>query len=348
MPTTLLSQLRDRVVIDVDSMDPDVARRHTKEARFCDMTSNQAIALGEILKAKDSETNQASQVLKAAVQTVKAVNAGVAFGPDQLNDMADVMTALFAKDVLPNLSSEGHVHAQTLPSLAKSTEGTIAHAKRLVKRFEAVGIPKSRVCIKIPATPQGILACRELQGSGINTLATIVFSLPQALAASQAGCLYVAPYFNELCVHAKRPEAWVKYKSTVEEHPAIPVIDSIIKAFKALESSTLVMPASIITTEEILALAALHPHHLTISPKILDQLAADVTTELNSVTAPGNLSSVDETLIKTDYLANNAEALANAFAVDNELKRKMDEALEIFEEAEEETRNLFLEELGRV
>lgn len=161
MPSTLLSQLRDRVVIDVDSMDPDVARRLTKEARFCDMTSKQAIALAEISKAKDSETNQSSQVLKAAIQTLKTASNGIAFGPDHLNAMADAMvglhmlhyyvvaflscllqTALFAKNVLPHLSSEGHVHAQTLPSLASDTEGTIAHARRLVERFEAIDIPK--------------------------------------------------------------------------------------------------------------------------------------------------------------------------------------------------------------
>lgn len=57
-------------------------------------------------------------------------------------------------------------------------------------------LPRDRVCIKIPATPESILACKELEDSGIRTLATCLFSLPQAMAASQAGCLYVAPYFN--------------------------------------------------------------------------------------------------------------------------------------------------------
>lgn len=50
MSPTLLAQLRDRVVIDVDSMDPAVAARHSKDARFCDMTSNQGIANAEASK----------------------------------------------------------------------------------------------------------------------------------------------------------------------------------------------------------------------------------------------------------------------------------------------------------
>ena len=55
---------------------------------------------------------------------------------------------------------------------------------------------RSRVCIKIPTTPESIIACQRLESEGIRTLATCLFSLPQALAASQAKCLYIAPYFN--------------------------------------------------------------------------------------------------------------------------------------------------------
>jgi hypothetical protein len=57
-------------------------------------------------------------------------------------------------------------------------------------------IPRERVCIKIPVTPQAVVACKELAKSGINSLGTSLFTVPQAIAASQAGCFYVAPYFN--------------------------------------------------------------------------------------------------------------------------------------------------------
>ena len=54
------------------------------------------------------------------------------------------------------------------------------------------------MCIKIPATPESIIACKYLEQLGIRTLATCRFSVPQGMAAHQAGCLYVAPYFNGL------------------------------------------------------------------------------------------------------------------------------------------------------
>ena len=45
MTATLLSQIRNTVVVDVDSMDPTVAERHSANgtAKFADMTSNQVI-----------------------------------------------------------------------------------------------------------------------------------------------------------------------------------------------------------------------------------------------------------------------------------------------------------------
>jgi transaldolase len=116
---------------------------------------------------------------------------------------------------------------------------------------------RDRVCIKIPATPESIIACERLSQLNINTLATCVFSVAQAQAAAQAGCLYVAPYFNgwftpslnrqpsskvylELNVHFDK-QAWEEYKDPAKEHPMSPVIQSIICALK--ESKTLVMPA---------------------------------------------------------------------------------------------------------
>jgi transaldolase len=103
-------------------------------------------------------------------------------------------TVLLAKEVYPHI--QGHVMAQTSPAFAYDKDATIAHAQRLVRVFEAHGIPRNRVCIKIPATPESLLACQVLENAGIRTLGTCLFSLPQALAGAQAGCTYVAPYFN--------------------------------------------------------------------------------------------------------------------------------------------------------
>ena len=126
------------------------------------------------------------------------------------------------------------------------------------------------MCIKIPATPESVLACKYLESIGIRTLSTCLFSVQQAMAAHQAGCLYIAPYFNgmssltppphhaliairyitrlnvsrslELRVHFE-PGVWKEYADTAKEHPAGPVVASIVKLYKEVGAKTLVMPA---------------------------------------------------------------------------------------------------------
>lgn len=54
----------------------------------------------------------------------------------------------------------------------------------------------SRACIKIPVTTAGVQAAAQLKKEGIMTLGTCLFSVPQAVAASQAGMVAVSMYLN--------------------------------------------------------------------------------------------------------------------------------------------------------
>ncbi|KAJ7765938.1 aldolase [Mycena maculata] len=325
-PTTLLAQVRTLVTVDVDSMDPDVAAQYSTPQKFCDMTSNQAIVHGQ------AALPERSALLQAAVEYVTKETNGK--GENFQQDVVDVLTVLLAKEVYPNLT--GNVHAQTSPSAAYDTQKTIDHARKLVTLFGKHGIPQNRVCIKIPATPESLLSCRELQASGIQTLATCLFSLPQAVAASQAGCTYVAPYFNELRVHFQ-VGLWKEYADTKTEHPMSPVILSIVHAFRELGSKTLVMPASIVTPQEVVALVSLSPNHLTLSGGVLDALAALPALEPEAFTSPMPPTS---SAIQGDYLADNGALLGEALAGDAEVQRKLADALAIFGEKEVETREL--------
>lgn len=77
--------------------------------------------------------------------------------------------------------------------------GIVAIFKHLAPEHDA-----RRVCIKIPATWEGLQACRELEKRGIATLATTMFCMEQAALAADAGCTYIAPYVNELKVHFEK------------------------------------------------------------------------------------------------------------------------------------------------
>ncbi|KAL0958303.1 hypothetical protein HGRIS_000450 [Hohenbuehelia grisea] len=325
---TLLEQLRKDLTVDLDSMDPSVAARHGPQGSFRDMTSNQAIAYFEAIKLERAD------VVQAAIDYVKSNTPGAA-GDAFLQDVVDVLTVLLGKEVYPYLS--GNVHAQTSPSTAYDTEKTIAHAKRLVQLFAVHGIPKERVCVKIPATPQSLVACQRLAKESIQSLATCLFSLPQAVAAVQAGCVYVAPYFNELRVHFE-PALWREYEDTGKDHPMCSVIASIVDAFGKIKAKTKVMPASIVTTNEVIALAALHPDHLTLSPAILDKLASLSPVSPDSLSRTPTRTSTrskENTPTFPDYLEDDGKNLARAIEQDAEVARKLKDALAIFDEHEQ-------------
>lgn len=90
----------------------------------------------------------------------------------------------------------GRVLVQTSPSQAYDTDATIEHAKLYDREFQLRGVPRERFCIKIPATGPGVIAMQRLSQEGIPVLGTAVFSVEQAIACSQAGCISISPYYN--------------------------------------------------------------------------------------------------------------------------------------------------------
>lgn len=124
----------------------------------------------------------------------------------------------------------------------------------------------SRICIKIPSTHEGLLACRHLEAKGITTLATTLFSLEQAILASASSCRYVAPYVNELKVHFEQG-----YVDPDRDNSLF--LCGVIQEYfrrRGVER-TEVMAASFVTVEEVMQLAGVR--NLTVSPGLLEVLA---------------------------------------------------------------------------
>lgn len=59
-------------------------------------------------------------------------------------------------------------------------------------------IDLNRVVMKVPATWEGLQACRALTTEGIKTLGTTVFSMEQCILAGEVGCVSVSPFINDL------------------------------------------------------------------------------------------------------------------------------------------------------
>lgn len=102
-------------------------------------------------------------------------------------------------DNIENITNR--VLVQISPSRVYSKEKVLEQAYAFDRAFKDVGISRERYAIKISTTGPGMSAAAQLNKEGIRTLGTSLFSLPQAIAASQAGCLYISPYFNEVAAY---------------------------------------------------------------------------------------------------------------------------------------------------
>ncbi|KAM0291523.1 hypothetical protein ACHAO9_003648 [Fusarium lateritium] len=166
--------------------------------------------------------------------------------------------------ILPNVT--GYLHIQTNPKLSYSTAGTISDAHRIVAIFKhlAPDFDTKRVCIKIPATWEGLQACRALEMKGIATLATTMFCMEQAALAAEAQCTYIAPYVNELRVHFEA--------GYVDQNKAFDFCREAQAYYIEHSLRTQVLAASLTSTDEVMQLAGIQ--HVTISPNLLNGLAS--------------------------------------------------------------------------
>ena len=69
-------------------------------------------------------------------------------------------------------ATDGYVSIEVSPLLAKDTDKTVESGKNLWNK-----INKKNLMVKVPATPEGILAVKELLIAGINVNVTLIFSV---------------------------------------------------------------------------------------------------------------------------------------------------------------------------
>jgi transaldolase/glucose-6-phosphate isomerase len=90
-----------------------------------------------------------------------------------IQDAAD----LFAPVYRDTQRRDGYISLEVSPVLAHDTQGTIEEARRLWKE-----VNRPNVMIKVPGTPEGVPAVRQLTSEGINIDITLLFSQESYLA----------------------------------------------------------------------------------------------------------------------------------------------------------------------
>jgi len=79
----------------------------------------------------------------------------------------------------------------SLETVSRDAKGMVEEGRKLAELGD-------NVVVKIPMTPEGIIAVQELESEGIPTNVTLVFSPTQALIAAKAGATFVSPFIGRL------------------------------------------------------------------------------------------------------------------------------------------------------
>jgi len=94
-----------------------------------------------------------------------------------IREAADLLKPVYDQTA----GDDGYVSLEVSPHLAHDPAGTVAQAKRL---FETVA--RENLMVKVPATPEGLIAVERLIASGVNVNITLIFSLEQYRNTAEA------------------------------------------------------------------------------------------------------------------------------------------------------------------
>ncbi|WP_295881344.1 transaldolase [uncultured Thiohalocapsa sp.] len=233
------------------------------------------IASIESYRPVDATTNP-SLLLKAArlPQYQPLVDEAVDYGKRRSDNRAEQSRLMMDKlavsvgvrilDLVP-----GRVSTEVDARLSFDTEATITRARQIMGLYDAVGIDKDRILIKIAATWEGIRAAELLEREGIHCNLTLMFGFSQAVACGEAGVTLISPFVGRIF-------DWYKAKDGVngyapDDDPGVRSVRRIYDYYKRHGYETTVMGASFRNTDQILALAGCDL--LTIAPSLMDELA---------------------------------------------------------------------------
>jgi transaldolase len=189
-----------------------------------------------------------------------------------LDVVMDHLLVRFGCEILKTIP--GRVSTEVDARLSFDTAATVARARRIMALYEAQGIPRERVLIKIASTWEGIQAAAELQREGIRCNLTLLFAFCQAVACGQAKVQLISPFVGRIYDWHKKSAgaAWDEAAMSGANDPGVQSVRAIFNHYKKNGIKTEVMGASFRNMGQITALAGCDL--LTISPELLAQLAA--------------------------------------------------------------------------
>lgn len=259
---TALEQLKQYTRVVADTGDFESMKAYLP----VDATTNPSLIYAS---AKDEKYRH---LAAAAAREAKILSKNPA---EQLSLCLDRVAVNFGLEILKIVP--GRVSTEVDARLSFDTEGSIAKARELIRLYEAAGISRNRILIKIAATWEGVLAAEVLEKEGIHCNLTLLFSEIQAIACAEAGVTLISPFVGRILDWHKKENGFSN--TNAAEDPGVVSVTGIFNYYKKFGYKTEVMGASFRNKGEITALAGCDL--LTIAPSLLKELEeSNETVEL--------------------------------------------------------------------
>jgi transaldolase len=149
---------------------------------------------------------------------------------------------------------DGPISAETV---SLDTNGMVEEGRRFASWHP-------NVVVKVPSTPNGWAAVKQLKGEGIRTNVTLCFSANQALFAALAGAYIISPFVGRL--------------DDISED-GMQVVRETVEIYRRHHLPTLVLAASIRHPLHIIEAARVGADIATVPYKVLEQAAKHPLTD---------------------------------------------------------------------
>lgn len=186
MSKNLLEQLREMTVVVADT--GDLQAIETFQPR--DATTNPSLITAA------AQMPQYQEIVDETLYQARAELGRSAPAAAVVKLAFERLAVAFGRKILALIP--GRVSTEVDARLSYDTAATIAQARALIAQYEAAGVARERVLIKIAATWEGIQAAATLEREGIHCNLTLLFGLHQAIACAESGVTLISPFVGRI------------------------------------------------------------------------------------------------------------------------------------------------------
>ncbi len=326
MSKNLLEQLRSMTVVVADTGDIQQIEKFKPQ----DATTNPSLITAA------AQMSEYQGIVDDTLRLAQKDAGAGAKGADVVKLAFERLAVAFGLKILQIIP--GRVSTEVDARLSYDTEATVNVAREIIKQYEAAGVSRERVLIKIASTWEGIKAAETLEKEGIHCNLTLLFGIHQAIACAEANITLISPFVGRILDWYKKDTGKDSYPA--DEDPGVLSVTQIYNYYKKFGYKTEVMGASFRNLGEITELAGCDL--LTIAPKFLAELQ-NTTAEL-----PRKLDAKKAAAMDIEKISMDKATFEKMHAEDKMASEKLDEGIKGFSKALENLEQLLAERLANL